>query len=328
MQIGNNTMFKQSPLMGLNKIGAKSNNVVAKAISDVQNMLPQNEDTTTDEHIKKIYELEKSNSVTKESETIKPTSIADDFEDIEFNGMLDYNNSSMNGVLSKTEWAEASLNQQFKGLESVYNELYYQTEKVNLVIEKMAEYESIMNGTNTDTDMTVEEAEKLYNAYAQSLDTDFTEILEDRIDHNVYQSNEYDKRSDGLASQITTNPLNSLSAEKLGLTNLSGDPNELLEALNKAYEAVGNLINNFSDGYASATGKEITLDTKTSLTQSQNQQLDNFVNATEREANSRTPEEIQKYLESLLLQDITIAEDKLPESHGFTFSAVKTDLYM
>lgn len=68
MQINNNLFARQTPLMMGNKIGgAKPNSVVAKAISNVQNMLPT-QDTLDQEHIKKIFELEKSNSLQPEVE--------------------------------------------------------------------------------------------------------------------------------------------------------------------------------------------------------------------------------------------------------------------
>lgn len=319
MQIGNNLMFRQSPMMGLNKMGGSPKNVVSEAINNVQAMLPQSQDTTTADHIRKIYELEKSKNIEKEEKTATLTQMS---EDVEFNGKLELTNSSSSGSLSKPEWAEASLKAQHSGLNSVYNELYVQTEKVNLIVEKMAEYEGIMNGTNTDTDITVEDAEKLYNAYAESLEKDFTSIIEDKLDIYNYQADEYDKRSDGLASAISGNYLDSVTAENLGLTNLSGDPKELLEALNKAYESVGNLMNNFEDAFSNATGNQLTANVKTSLTTNDQLKLDNFVKSTEREALSKTPEEKEDYLQSLIDQGITIADGPVPENSGISISLI------
>ena len=45
---------------------------------------------------------------------------------------------------------------------------------------------------------------------------------------------EYDKLSGGLASKVMENQLNSISAESLGLSNLSDDPQEIMEALENA----------------------------------------------------------------------------------------------
>lgn len=87
MQINNNLFARQTPLMMGNKIGgAKPNNVVAKAINNVQNMLPQQEDTTSADHIRKIYalnNLQNNDTVEETDETEETTKTSLDLEQVD-----------------------------------------------------------------------------------------------------------------------------------------------------------------------------------------------------------------------------------------------------
>ena len=58
---------------------------------------------------------------------------------------------------------------------------------------------------------------------------------------------EYDRLSGGLASAAMDNQLHSLSAESLGLSNLSGDPREIMEALENASKTLDGMKQNVED---------------------------------------------------------------------------------
>ena len=65
--------------------------------------------------------------------------------------------------------------------------------------------------------------------------------------------------SGGLASKATENLLNSISAESLGLSNLSDDPQEIMEALENASKVLDGMKQNVESAYTQMTnGKQIT----------------------------------------------------------------------
>ena len=70
---------------------------------------------------------------------------------------------------------------------------------------------------------------------------------------------EYDRLSGGQASKVTENLLNSISAESLGLSNLSDDPREIMEALENASKILVGMNQNVEGAYKQMTGgKQIT----------------------------------------------------------------------
>ena len=64
--------------------------------------------------------------------------------------------------------------------------------------------------------------------------------------------------SGGQASKVTENQLNSISAESLGLSNLTGDPQEIMEALENASKMLDEMKQKTEAAYAQMTnGKQI-----------------------------------------------------------------------
>ena len=118
-----------------------------------------------------------------------------------------------------------------------------------------------MNGTGTHSDpnMTRDLAETYLHNYKQSIQSDYTDIIHSHINPHRSTVDEYDRRSGGQASKVTENLLNSISAESLGLSNLSDDPREIMEALENASKILDGMNQNVESAYKQMTGgKQIT----------------------------------------------------------------------
>ena len=128
-------------------------------------------------------------------------------------------------------------------------------------MSKISELENYLNGTGTHSDpnMTKELAETYLHNYKQSIQSDYTDIIHSHINPHRSTVDEYDRRSGGQASKVTENLLNSISAESLGLSNLSDDPREIMEALENASKILDGMNQNVESAYKQMTGgKQIT----------------------------------------------------------------------
>ena len=159
-------------------------------------------------------------------------------------------------MFTKEEWAEQALSAQRDGLQTASDVIDYAKSKLRYTMSKISELENYLNGTGTHSDpaMTKELAETYLHNYKQSIQSDYTDILHSHINPHRSTVDEYDRLSGGLASAAMDNQLHSLSAESLGLSNLSGDPREIMEALENASKTLDGMKQNVEDAYREMTG--------------------------------------------------------------------------
>ena len=128
-------------------------------------------------------------------------------------------------------------------------------------MSKIQELENYLNGTGTHSDpnMTKDLAETYLHNYKQSIQSDYTDMIHSHINPHRLTVDEYDGLSGGQASKVTENLLNSISAESLGLSNLSDDPQEIMKALENASKILDGMNQKIENAYAQMTGgKQIT----------------------------------------------------------------------
>ena len=165
------------------------------------------------------------------------------------------------GMFTKEEWAENSILEQRDGIKTVSDVIDYAKSKLQYTMSKIEELENYLNGTGTHSDpnMTRDLAETYLHNYKQSIQSDYTDIIHSHINPHRSTVDEYDRRSGGQASKVTENLLNSISAESLGLSNLSDDPREIMEALENASIILDGMNQNVESAYKQMTGgKQIT----------------------------------------------------------------------
>ncbi len=136
----------------------------------------------------------------------------------------------------------------------------YAKSKLQYTMSKISELENYLNGTGTHSDpnMTKELAETYLHNYKQSIQSDYTDIIQSHINPHRLTVDEYDGLSGGLASGAAENRLNSISAESLGLSNLSDDPQEIMEALENASKILDGMKQDVENTYGKMSGgKEI-----------------------------------------------------------------------
>lgn len=123
-------------------------------------------------------------------------------------------------------------------------------------MSKMNELENYLNGTGTHSDpnMTKELAETYLHNYKQSIQSDYKNLIQSHVGLHQSLSKEYDGLSGGLASNMMENQLDSISAESLGLSNLSDDPKEIMEALENASKILDAMNQKVEDTYTQMTG--------------------------------------------------------------------------
>ena len=164
------------------------------------------------------------------------------------------------GMFSKEEWAENSILAQRDGIQTVSDIVDYAKSKLQYTMSKISELENYLNGTGTHSDpnMTKELAETYLHNYKQSIQSDYTDIIQSHINPHRLTGDEYDGLSGGLASGAAENRLNSISAESLGLSNLSDDPQEIMEALENASKILDGMKQDVENTYGKMSGgKEI-----------------------------------------------------------------------
>ncbi|MCI8454114.1 MAG: hypothetical protein HFE84_05805 [Lachnospiraceae bacterium] len=131
--------------------------------------------------------------------------------------------------------------------------------------------------------MTKELAETYLHNYKQSIQSDYTDIIQSHINPHRSTVDEYDGLSGGLASKVTENQLNSISAESLGLSNLAGDPQQIMEALENASKLLDGMKQNVENAYKEMTGgKQITEPARSTSIFDGNSSLDFFASQMEK----------------------------------------------
>ena len=164
-------------------------------------------------------------------------------------------------MFTKEEWAENSILEQRDGIKTVSDVIDYAKSKLQYTMSKIQELENYLNGTGTHSDpnMTKDLAETYLHNYKQSIQSDYTDMIHSHINPHRLTVDEYDGLSGGQASKVTENLLNSISAESLGLSNLSDDPREIMEALENASKILDGMNQNVEGAYKQMTGgKQIT----------------------------------------------------------------------
>lgn len=189
------------------------------------------------------------------------------------------------GMFTQEEWAEQSILAQRDGIQTVSDIIDYAKSKLQHTMSKIEELENYLNGTGTHSDpnMTKDLAETYLHNYRQSIQSDYTDIIQSHINPHRSAVDEYDKLSGGLASNVTENQLDSISAESLGLSNLSDDPREIMEALENASKILNGMKQDIESSYAQMTNrKPITEPAKSTSVFDGNTSLDFFASQMEK----------------------------------------------
>lgn len=187
-------------------------------------------------------------------------------------------------MFTKEEWAEQSILAQRDGIQTVSDVIDYAKSKLEYTMSKISELENYLNGTGTHSDpnMTKELAETYLHNYRQSIQSDYTDVIQSHINPHRTTVDEYDGLSGGQASKVTENQLNSISAESLGLSNLTGDPQEIMEALENASKMLDEMKQKTEAAYAQMTnGKQIAEPARSTSVFDGNTSLDFFASQME-----------------------------------------------
>jgi hypothetical protein len=188
------------------------------------------------------------------------------------------------GMFTQEEWAENSILAQRDGIQTVSDVIDYAKSKLKYTMSKISELESYLNGTGTHSDpnMTKELAETYLHNYRQSIQSDYTDVIQSHINPHRTTVDEYDGLSGGQASKVTENQLNSISAESLGLSNLTDDPQEIMEALENASKMLDEMKQKTEAAYAQMTnGKQIAEPARSTSVFDGNTSLDFFASQME-----------------------------------------------
>lgn len=269
-------MFKPQIQNPLQKMTGQQNPGLQKIIAQVNVNYGRKRSYDTVELSKKAQALLNTSKAKKAAETKKPEAAA---------GYQKYPAESF----TQEEWAENALSAQRNGIKSISDVIDYAKSKLKFTMSKMEELESYLNGTGTHSDpnMTKELAEAYLHNYKQSIQSDYTDIIQSHINPHQSTVDEYDGLSGGLASKVIDNQLNSISPEALGLSNLSNDPNEILEALENASKLLNGMNQKVESAYAEMTGgKKFTAPSSSTSIFNGNSSLDFF--ASQMEKNHRS----------------------------------------
>ncbi len=160
------------------------------------------------------------------------------------------------GMFTKEEWAENALSEQRNGIKTASDVIDHAKSKLEYTMAKIHELEEYLNGTGTHSDpnMTKELAETYLYNYKQSIQTDYTDLIQRHINPHQAAVDEYDGLSGGLASKAIGNQLAFINADALGLSNLSNDPQKIMEALENASKILDRMNQKVENAYAEMTG--------------------------------------------------------------------------
>lgn len=219
------------------------NKALQKIVSQINADVGKKQNFDTVEFSKKALALLKEKT-TKEKEPIL------NYED------SDIVHSTYWGTRTKAEFAEMSLSCQRDDLKTFSDQIDYAKAKLEFTTEKINELENYLNGTGTysDLNMTRETAETYLYNYKQSIIDDYACFT---IGKDQYHANEFDKLSGGLASRVFENPLHSLNADSLELSNLSSNPKEIMEALENVSKRLSEMTAKLESTFTEASGGKI-----------------------------------------------------------------------
>ncbi len=165
-----------------------------------------------------------------------------------------------NGI-SKTQMAQYSVLKQHSGLSTLKNTFQQLKDKIDYSISKIEELGSIANGDTVDANISKEHAEELIERYTDSFSSYFPSVVEINIDMTKGISGNlselYSGYSQGIAENITPNFLSDISAESLGLSDLSDNPQDILNALSGAIDKLSNMISHVEQSYSAAFSANI-----------------------------------------------------------------------
>lgn len=165
------------------------------------------------------------------------------------------------GRFTPEAWAENSILEQRDGIQTVSDVIDHAKSKLEYTMSKIDELENYLNGmgTHSDPNMTKELAETYLHNYKQSIQSDYTDLIQNHINPHRSTVDEYDGLSGGSASRVIENLLDSISAESLGLSNLSDDSQEIIDALENASKILSGMNQKVEAAYDKMTGgKELT----------------------------------------------------------------------
>lgn len=224
-------------------IGQVQNSGLQKIIQQVNANYGSKKNRDTVELSQKALDLINASKTQKTDETKKPEAAS---------GHQKY----AAGMLTKEQWAENSILEQRNGIQTVSDVIDHAKSKLKYTMSKIEELENYLNGTGTHSDpnMTKELAETYLHNYKQSIQSDYADLIQSHINLHQSRVDEYDRLSGGRASAVMENQLNSISAESLGLSNLSSDPQEIMEALENASKMLDGMNQKVEDAYAQMTG--------------------------------------------------------------------------
>lgn len=245
--VNGQNMFRlqmQSPL-SQRIAGQMQNSGFKKIIQQVNAYYGSKRSHDTVELSKKSLDLLNVSKTKKTDETEKPEAAAD------------YQKYSAG--ITKEQWAENALSEQRNGIKTASDIIDHAKSKLKYTMSKIHELEEYLNGTGTHSDpnMTKELAETYLHNYKHSIQTDYTDILQSHIHPHQSAVDEYDELSGGLASKVIGNQLDSITAESLGLSNFSGDPQEIMEALENASKILNGMNQKVESAYADMTGGKV-----------------------------------------------------------------------
>ncbi len=240
------------PQTGLQKLaGNAPNQTLQKIVQQINANFADKENRDIAELSQKAKDLVSASKAKKADDTKKPEAPT---------GYQKY----PAGMFTAQEWAENALSAQRDGIQTASDAIDYAKSKLKFTMGKMDELENYLNGTGTHSDpnMTRELAETYLHNYRQSLQQDFKDFLQSHANAgmNTMFSKEYDDLSGGLASQVIENQLDSINADSLGLSNLSGDPKEMLEALENASKILAGMNQKVEAAYGELTGGKTFID--------------------------------------------------------------------
>ncbi len=157
------------------------------------------------------------------------------------------------GAHTKAEYAEMSLISQRDDLKTLSDQIDYHKSKLAFTTEKISELESFLSGTSahSDPNLTKEAAEIHLHNYKQSIADDYADFT---IGRSQYIADQLDSLSGQLASKASPNPLHSLDAAALGLSNLPDDPEKIMEALDSASAILDRMTADLERAFSDATG--------------------------------------------------------------------------
>lgn len=170
--------------------------------------------------------------------------------------LLKQKDSPYNGCLTQVEWAKESLTTQRIGVNAVKNALLFAKDQLEHKMGELSEFEG-GDGQVSDSAITGAAASGITGEHKVSVTMNFAELVKSTVDFYNWQVEATDKASNGLASKVMENQLGKISAQSLGLADLSKDPDEIMKALDGAIEKLKNLSDTIADRFHQTSGEHM-----------------------------------------------------------------------